>query len=117
MRKNQLKLVEKAKPFSEGLKFQSIYIINSGKNYNGFWGSNGYRKLILIGETWNGELYRIDQCEADLIDIINKQQSNIYFDINSVNDCVRLSVGYSNYIIIENNKISSQILQITGEIE
>ena len=48
MNKACKELIEKAKPYN-GEEIGMLYIINSGKRYSGFWGSNKFNRVILIG--------------------------------------------------------------------
>ena len=96
MNKACKKLIEKAKPYN-GEEIGMLYIINSGKLYRGFWGKNGYNKIIVIGssrkphnepvEYYNlSENYDIDKVSIE--DLVEHERCNI--DIEHKYNCVRV---------------------------
>ena len=72
-------------------EFQEIYIINSGRLYNGTFGKNGYNDIIVIGRvkgcsdyelitTWSDAVW-ITDTHSFTIDIDNKTGiTRLYFD-------------------------------------
>ncbi len=107
MQKKQKEFIESAKKIDEkiinGLLFDQIYIINSGKNYHGFWGKNKFRKFIIIGQTPKDEFYDITSTyESDVLEIVNSNNYNICFDIPAEYDCIRAYfIGDSYYFKIK----------------
>lgn len=113
MTNKQKTLIESAKPYKDKIAFRSIYIINSGKNYNDFLGKNSYRQIIVIGETSQGERYKIDYNEYDALNINNTTKISLMFDIYKDKDCLSMWV-YSPYkIIVRNKKYSTLVLEVT----
>ena len=94
MNKKQKIFIEKAIILNEDelykKKFQVLHIINSGKNYTGFWGKNGYRNIIIIGEDREGILYNITHYgQVDVITFLDEIK-NLKMDISSKTDSLRL---------------------------
>lgn len=65
MTKKQKEFIAKAKPKTSEM-FKGLYIADSGKAYDGFWGKNGYNSMVIIGETTSGELETL----SDYSDVI-----------------------------------------------
>lgn len=116
MKNNQKKFIESAKPFKEGLEFRAIYIINSEKDYNGFWEENGYRQIIVIGETLDNELYKIEGSQYDVLEIEQNSYINyakwLRFEIHHNDDCLHMWVDRPYMIKCKNNTISCLTLEI-----
>lgn len=79
MTKKQKEFIAEAKIVSDEEKFsydyKSLYVFNSGKMYNGFWGKGlvHYNQIIIIGITKDDERINITgnyQCDA--YDITNR---------------------------------------------
>lgn len=71
----EAKIVDKKEKFS--YKYRDLYIIDSGKQYDGFWGKNGFNYIIIIGRTENNEY----------INITEDYQCDIYEIHNSLSNC------------------------------
>ena len=112
MTSKQKKLIESAKPYQSGIALRSIYIINSGKDYNGTWGKNGYRQIIVLGRDGNNELYNIKGDQYDILTIENEYDYRLKFDIESENDCLRMWVLPPYKIAVEMDYISNLILKV-----
>ena len=112
MTTKQKELIESAKPYEEGIEFSCVYIINSGKNYNGFWGKNDYRQIIVIGESSNKERYKIEGSQYDVLEIENKHDYPLKFDIPKDKDCIRVFTIPSFKIICSNHLASSLMLEV-----
>ena len=84
-------LLEKAEQKSQG-KYNEFLLIPTNKEYNGFWGKNGFNNLIVLGRnTCDGdkEWYRISNEQCDVMNIIdNKHWCNI--DVPSEYGCIHL---------------------------
>lgn len=97
MNKACKELIEKAKPYN-GEEIGVLYIINSGKRYNGFWGSNNYNNIILIGrnrpKSPNGpfEFYKLStEYQSDKVCIqCLRQYETCNVDIDHELNCVRV---------------------------
>lgn len=94
MNKACKEFIEKSKPYN-GEKLTSIYIINSGKLYRGFWGKNGYNKIIVIGcrSTEDGkEYYNVsNDYEVDVVriqELVEHDQCHI--DISNKLGCIHI---------------------------
>jgi hypothetical protein len=89
MTDNQKKFIEEAKIVSEkekfNYKYRALYIIDSGKQYNGFWGKNGFNYIIIIGRNENGEYINItEDYQCDVYEIQNSSEVlGIRTDISS----------------------------------
>lgn len=118
MKQNQKQLIESAKVLeNKMMKFSSIYIINSEKEYNGFWGKNDFRRIIVLGkDKENNELYNISgNYQVDDLKIENKYGLSIHCEISTEDDCVHLWL-YGGYIQRESeHDVSSLVLNIIKE--
>ena len=61
MKKSAKALIESAIP-RQNVFFNHIWIIDSEKKYNGFWGKNGYNNIIILG--------RSDSTKSSAIELI-----------------------------------------------
>lgn len=69
--------------------FQELFIIDSEKAYDGFWGRNGYNKIVLIGRPPNGEEYELITDYSDAI-VFSQSCSGCTIDIPNSTGIVRL---------------------------
>ena len=111
MNKKQKELIAQCKPYPLGTPFDCLYIIPSGKLYNGFWGKNGYNKIYLVCQVQikdkDDEYYLIgDKYEIDVVSL-----PNIEFDIPKELNCVRCFVGSGKRFVI-NTILSSLDVEI-----
>ena len=89
MKKSVKELMSRAVP-RKSEKFSDIYIIDSEKKYDGFWGKNGYNNIIVLGRA------NVQSEELELItehsDVINIMQTSwsVNIDISSKNGVVHL---------------------------
>lgn len=69
--KKQLKLIEGAAPYVENTPFDVLHIITCGELYRGFWGKNGYNKIVLVCEdTKEKKKYILgDKYQCDVLQI------------------------------------------------
>lgn len=112
MKSKQKKLIEIAKPYDCKSLFNSIYIINSEENYDGFWGQNGFRKIIVIGVTAENELFKIENNQYDLLEINNPYDYSLRFEISNKNDCLHMFVYKPYRIKVKLDAISNLILEV-----
>ena len=72
-------------------KFSDIYIIDSEKKYDGFWGANGYNNIIVLGRAsvQSAELELITE-HSDVINIMNIIRGSVNIDISSKDGVVHL---------------------------
>lgn len=103
MNKRLKGLIERAEVYNQEL-LDDLFIIPSGKVYNGFWGKNGYNKIILIGRNLKeAKAYRIDtDIQHDIIHFSYIKEFGIKIDIPTEYNCVRLFCS-SKYLIVDNN--------------
>lgn len=89
MTDKQKKFIEEAKivDIKEkfNYKYRALYIFDSGKQYDGFWGKNGFNYIIIIGRNENGEYINItEDYQCDVYEIIsNSEKYGIRTDISS----------------------------------
>ena len=111
-KKKKNKLIKSAKTYDGKSLFNSIYIINSEKNYDGFWGQNGFRKIIVIGVTAENELFKIENNQYDLLEINNPYDYSLRFEISNKNDCLHMFVNDPYRIKVKLDDISNLILEV-----
>ena len=112
MTSKEKKLLAQAKPYQHDLEFRAIYIINSKKDYDGFWGKNGYRNIIVIGQTFHNELYRLGQVQQDVLTIENPYDYRLKFEIGKEDDCLHMWVNQPYKIVYNVHSESTLILNI-----
>lgn len=66
MKKAVKEFIEKAVPLKSEV-FQELFIIDSEKAYDGFWGKNGFNDIILIGRAPKSEEYELITNYSDAI--------------------------------------------------
>lgn len=88
MKKAVKEFIEKAVPL-KSKAFQELFIIDSEKIYDGFWGKNGYNKIILIGRPPKGEEYELITDYSDAI-VFSQPCSGCTIDIPRSTGIVRL---------------------------
>ena len=104
------KIIETADEYMPGydgkLVFDTVYLISSGKLYDGFWGKNGYNEFIVLGKI-NDHYYKIDLCQYDVVTL--EDMYHIIVDIPHDLNCIRLF--YEDGLVFENTIVST--LKIT----
>ena len=98
MNKYQKELIAKCVEYPEGTPFDYLYIIPSGKMYNGYWGKNGYNDIYLVAESISDSLdeskYYFIGKGVDIVtlgDWRNKFKKEYFkFDIPEKLNCIRL---------------------------
>ena len=110
MIKKVKELIQQAQPYTEQKAFGCIYLIPSGKAYDGFWGKNGYDNIIILGYCRKDDkLYNISgDSQVDAIHLF-EVGADANIDIEHDNGCVRL--WFREPITIEPNPISTVIPQ------
>ena len=86
MRKKVKEFVAKAVPRIHD-EFHNLYVINSGRKYDGFFGKNGYNDIILIGKRNECEEYELI---TDWSDAVHVFHGGFNMDIASDNGIVHL---------------------------
>lgn len=66
MKKAVQEFIAKAVPRKHN-SFNELYVIDSEKEYDGFWGKNGYNNIILIGRAKGCEDYELITDFSDAI--------------------------------------------------
>lgn len=110
MKKALKELIENAEPYN-GQAVCDFLIIPSGKKYQGFWGKNGYNKIIILGRSYaENKVFRIDTAyEHDVIDFYRlKDATHGQIDIPQEYNCIRLHFG--KYVKV-NNAVSSLLIE------
>lgn len=115
MTSKEKKLLAQAKPYQSNLEFRAIYIINSKKDYDGFFGKNGYRNIIVIGQTFDDELYRLGQVQQDVLTIQNPYDYRLSFEISKEDDCLHMWVYKPYKIVYDVHSVSTLILNIVKD--
>lgn len=69
MTKYLKEIINNSVPYELGKPLHSIYIISTGKLYQGFWGKNGYNGIIIIGSSGkDNRFYHVNgEYEVDVI--------------------------------------------------
>ena len=98
------KIIEKAEHKDHGI-FDEFLIIPTGEKYDGFWGVNGYDKMILLARSNSQIDFSILTNFSDAFHIF--QAENVNFDIPSDLGCVR--VFTDKPIVIHDSNVSSII--------
>lgn len=98
MKKALKELLENAKPYN-GETLTSILIIPSGKAYTGFWGRNGYNRLIVIGQNEENDYLVSTEYQQDVINCFTKTGFSV--DVSSKYNCV--CIFGLNYFTIDNS--------------
>lgn len=108
MNKYQKELIEKCEPYEVGTPFDNLYIIPSGKLYNGFWGKNGYNKIYLVcgvHEDNEDKFYLVGKKhQVDVLDFGDYLKQHtltvLSCDIPNKLNCVRLfHLGRKKFVI------------------
>ena len=107
MKKGAKELIAKAVPRTHD-NFCELYVIDSEKAYDGFWGKNGYNNIILIGRAKDCELYELITDYSDAIHIFN---GGCDIDISHENGVIRL---WSNKGFSLQNKPYSSVIFNSG---
>lgn len=79
--------------------YKCIYLCDSGKQYDGFYGKNGFNSLIIIGQTPEGEFELISDY-SDVFSCLTNRQFDI--DINKNDGMIRIffdSPVQINYVL------------------
>lgn len=117
------KLLSMAQPIDEKqleeMYFDSLYIVNSGKRYKGFWGENGYNNIIIIGSVTNNmshetRFYKISQNEHDKLTI--KCNERLDFDIPEDMNCLRIFTIRREYFMVK-EVLSDVQLEVVEVVE
>lgn len=86
MKKGAKELIAKAVPRKHD-KFFELYVIDSERAYNGFWGKNGYNEIILIGRASGCEEYELITDHSDVIHVF---RGGFDIDVDSKQGVVRI---------------------------
>ena len=81
------KLIQKAECKDHGT-FNQFLIVPTGEIYDGFWGVNGYDKMILLARLGNEADWRILTNQSDAFHLLRTR--NVNFDVPSDLGCVRV---------------------------
>ena len=97
------------------LSFESIYMINSGKLYNGFFGKNGYNNIILLGVTRDDNKI-INITNSSHVDVFELDATNfeygIKFEIPSETNCFHIYTLSKRYNFKIEDMLSTYKLKI-----
>lgn len=96
-------IIDNAIPKESGT-FNEFLIVPTGKKYDGFWGENGFDKIVLLARQRGEENFCILTDYSDSFHLINIYSVN--FDIPSDLNCVRLFLDNP----IEINGVASSIM-------
>ena len=96
------------------LNYKSIYIINSGKLYDGFWGKNGYKSIIVLGLDEEKRLINISRnYQCDAFDIKTQYELGYpRFDIPKDDNCFRIFLLAKEYVF----KLTHALSDISFEV-
>ena len=106
MKKALKELLEKAEPRVAG-RYDAFLIIDDHKQYNGFWGKNGFNSMTILGyDSTTQKYYLISSGIADVIYTLDKIAWNI--DISSSLGCVH--IWFSSPVYIHNDLAISSVV-------
>lgn len=97
------KLIENAKPCDHGI-FDEFLIIPSEEDYDGFWGQNGFKNLIILATRRGESEWIFLSNSSDVFHLINIYDCN--FDSPSELGCVRAFLNRP----VEINGVQSSIM-------
>lgn len=87
MTKKQKAFIEKATKERTHDTYVCLFIADTGKEYGGIWGKNGYNNIVIIGQAEDGTLELI----TDWSDVFRSPQpTDLNIDIQTSNGFVRL---------------------------
>ena len=119
MTEKEKKLIERAIILEDekemfNLNYKSIYIINSGKLYDGFWGKNGYKSIIVLGLDEEERLINISRnYQCDVFDIKTQYEFGYpRFDIPKDDNCFRIFLLERKYVF----KLTHALSDISFEV-
>lgn len=119
MNSKEKKLIERAIILEDknemfNLNYKNIYIINSGKLYDGFWGKNGYKSIIVLALDTHDRLINISRnYECDSFEIKTQYEYGYpRFDIPKDDNCFRIFL-LSNKCVF---KLKHALSDITFEV-
>ena len=101
-------IINNAIPKSSGT-FNEFLIVTTGAKYDGFWGENGFDKMVLLAKKRGEKDYCILTDYSDSFHLIDIYSVN--FDIPSDLNCVRVFLDES----IEINGVASSIIGYAKE--
>lgn len=100
MNKACKELIENAQTYN-CQEIKTLYIINSGRLYNGLWGKNGYNNIIVLGEAKDKNFYILSSKHQT--DVVNVQSlfenETCSIDISGKYNCVR--VWFNKPLIVQ----------------
>lgn len=103
MKEDLKKIIENAKPCDRGI-FDEFLIIPSEEDYDGIWGQNGFKNLIILAKRKNKSEWIFLSNSSDVLHLINICDCN--FDSPSELGCVRAWLTRP----VEINGVQSSIL-------
>lgn len=117
MTEKEKKLIERSIILEDemfDLKYRCIYIINSGKLYDGFWGKNGYKSIIVLGLDEDERLINISRnYQCDAFDIKSHYEFGYpRFDIPKDDNCFRIFLLEREYVF----KLKHALSDISFEV-
>ncbi|MBO4542343.1 MAG: hypothetical protein J5725_04090 [Bacteroidales bacterium] len=99
MKKALKELLEKAEPRVAG-RYDAFLIIDDHKQYNGFWGKNGFNSMTILGyDKTTQQHYLISTKMSDVLTTFDKMSWNI--DIPSNYGCIRIWFDHPVYITLD----------------
>lgn len=101
----------KTKPTEQ---INGIYIIPY-KEYNGFWGKNGYKSFDFIFENNKGEKIGWCHWEGDVIHLLNEKDYGMNIDCEKSSEYIRLFTNYGFHI--SDMTLSDLIIKVGEEDE
>lgn len=100
-------IINNAEHAKEGTFYNEFLIIPTGQKYDGFWGVNGFDKMLILAGHLENDEWAIISDYSDAFNIIN-QGRTINFDVPSKYDCLRIFFDKS----IELTSVGSSVLSI-----
>lgn len=99
--------IDKALPLPKDMckntPFNPIWLIDSGKLYNGSYGKNGFNDIIVIGQSKDGKLYKITE-HSDIIGFMRVRTS---IDVDVEHGIQAMRLEFNEQPILDGEPLST----------
>lgn len=104
-------LFENLKPYEDGTPFHKFYIFSLDKSYNGFWGKNGYNSFGVIVEDDNGNRWKVNNSDIDVVDLDFKG-NQVAMEIPEETNMIKYWTYANKQFVITDTKNSSITIKL-----
>lgn len=104
-------LFENLQPYEAGTPFHKFYIFSLDKLYNGFFGENGYNSFGIIVEDDNGNRWKVNNSDIDVINLDFKGNA-ISMEIPADTNMIKYWTFANKQFVITNTSISSITIKL-----